>query len=197
MDRDRFLQQLRFITEIDQLKLVLRQTLLIDQSRRENSAEHSWHLAIMAVLLAEYAPEPVDVNRVILMVLLHDLVEIDAGDVFCYDVQGNIGKEERERQAAERIFGLLPPEQAQPFRLAWDEFEERQSPEAKFAAALDRIQPFWHNLQTEGGTWKAHQISPEQVFQRMGPVKDGTPELWSWVEEAIAQASADGLLTQK
>lgn len=197
MNRDRFLQQLQFIAEIDQLKLVLRQTLLMDQSRRENSAEHSWHLALMAVLLAEYAPEPVDVSRVIHMVLVHDIVEIDAGDVFCYDVQGNLGKEDRERQAAERIFGLLPPDQAQAFRLAWDEFEERQSPEAKFAAALDRIQPFFHNLKTEGGTWKQHKIRQEQVLQRMAPVKEGTPELWSWVEEAIAQALDDGLLIKK
>ena len=197
MKRDRFLQQLQFIAEIDQLKLILRQTLLIDQSRRENSAEHSWHLAIMAILLEEYAPEPVDMRRVIHMVLIHDIVEIDAGDVFCYDVQGNVGKEDREREAANRIFGLLPPDQAQSFRQAWDEFEERQSPEAKFTAALDRIQPFWHNLQTEGGTWKAHQISPEQVFQRMAPVKEGTPELWAWVEEAIAQAVDDELIAEK
>ena len=194
MDKDRFLQQLQFIAEIDQLKVVLRQTLLLDQSRRENSAEHSWHLAIMAILLAEYAPGPVEVSKVIKMVLLHDIVEIDAGDVFCYDVQGNIGKAEREQKAADRIFGLLPPEQAQDFRQIWDEFEAQQSAEAQFAAALDRIQPFLHNLKTDGGTWRIHDISKAQVLQRMAPVKEGTPELWPWVEEAIAQAIANGLL---
>ena len=196
MDQDRFLRQLQFITEIDQLKLVLRQTLLIDQSRRENSAEHSWHLAIMAILLTEYAPEPIDVSTVIKMVLLHDIVEIDAGDVFCYDVQGNVGKADREQQAADRIFGLLPPEQAQHFRQVWDEFEAQQSSEARFAAALDRIQPFLHNLKTDGGTWRMHRIQKSQVLQRMAPVKEGTPELWPWVEEAIAQAIANGLLIE-
>ena len=194
IDKDRFLQQLQFIAEIDQLKVVLRQTLLLDQSRRENSAEHSWHLAIMAILLAEYAPGPVEVSKVIKMVLLHDIVEIDAGDVFCYDVQGNIGKAEREQKAADRIFGLLPPEQVQDFRQIWDEFEAQQSVEAQFAAALDRIQPFLHNLKTDGGTWRIHDISKAQVLQRMAPVKEGTPELWPWVEEAIAQAIANGLL---
>lgn len=196
MDKTRFLQQLKFITEIDQLKLVLRQTLLMDQSRRENSAEHSWHLAIMAIVLADYAPAPVNLSKVLKMVLLHDIVEIDAGDVFCYDVQGNVGKEDRECAAASRIFGLLPPEHAQEFRQIWDEFEAKQSVDAQFATALDRIQPFLHNLQTEGGTWTLHRIKKDQVLQRMAPVKEGTPELWTWVEEAIAQAIEEGLLTE-
>ena len=191
---DRFTQQLQFITEIDQLKLVLRQTLLIDQSRRENSAEHSWHLALMAMVLSDYAAVPIELTKVIKMVLLHDIVEIDAGDVFCYDVEGNVGKEEREMLAADRIFGLLPPDQAQAYRAIWDEFEAHDTPEAKFAAALDRIQPFWHNLQTNGGTWRQHRISKAQVLQRMAPVKVGTPDLWPWVEEAIANAVHDGLL---
>lgn len=196
MDKDRFLSQLQFITEIDQLKLVLRQTLLMDQSRQENSAEHSWHLAIMAIVLEEYVPVPVDLRKVITMVLVHDLVEIDAGDVFCFDAQGNVGKADREQQAADRIFGLLPPEQSQDFRQIWDEFEAQDSWEAKFAAALDRIQPFLHNLQTSGGTWRKYGIQKLQVLQRMAPVQQGMPDLWPWVEEAIAQGVANGLLKE-
>ncbi len=187
-------QQLQFIIEIDRLKGILRQTLLIDQSRRENSAEHSWHIALMATLLAEYAPEPVDVLRVIKMLLIHDLVEIDAGDTFCYDEQGNQDKEDREVKAADRLFGLLPADQERELRGLWDEFELRQTPEARFAAALDRIQPFLHNQQTQGGTWRQHGISRSQVMQRMAPVKDGMPALWHWLEDAIAQCVEAGYL---
>lgn len=187
-------QQLQFIVEIDQLKGILRQTLLIDQSRRENSAEHSWHIALMATLLVEYAPEPVDVLRVIKMLLIHDLVEIDAGDTFCYDEQGHSDKAEREAEAADRLFGLLPTDQGQELRDLWDEFEQRHTPEARFAAALDRIQPFLHNQQTQGGTWRQHGISRSQVMQRMAPVKEGMPALWTWLEGAIAQCVEAGYL---
>ncbi|HEY9624203.1 MAG TPA: HD domain-containing protein [Crinalium sp.] len=194
MTTSRLAQQIQFILEIDKLKGILRQTLLIDESRRENSAEHSWHLAIMAILLAEYAPETVDVLRVIKMLLVHDLVEIDAGDTFCYDVQGNQDKAAREAQAADRLFGLLPADQEAELRSLWLEFETRETPAARFAAALDRIQPFLHNRETRGGTWQLHSITSDRVLQRMAPVKDGTPELWPFIQRAIEDCIAAGYL---
>ena len=194
MQVNRLKQQLQFIIEIDKLKNVLRQTLLIDGSRRENSGEHSWHLAMMTMILAEYATEGTDLFRAMKMTLIHDLVEIDAGDTFCYDVQGNESKAERELQAAARIFGILPEEQGEELRLLWDEFEARVTPTAKFAAALDRIQPFMHNQQTEGGTWKIHNINRNQVMKRMAPVEEGTPELWDFILAEIENCIAAGYL---
>jgi putative hydrolases of HD superfamily len=194
MLNSRLAQQIQFILEIDKLKTILRQTLLIDESRRENSAEHSWHLAMMAIVLAEYAPETVDVLRVIKMLLIHDLVEIDAGDTFCYDVQGNSDKAIREAQAADRLFGLLPPDQELEMRSLWQEFEARETPAAKFAAALDRIQPFLHNRETRGGTWRLHGVTRDRVLQRMAPVQDGTPELWPFIQSAIEGCIAAGYL---
>lgn len=185
-------QQLSFILEIDKLKTVLRQTLLTDQSRRENSAEHSWHLAVMAALLTEYAVEPVDVTRVMKMLLVHDIVEIDAGDTFAYDVQANTDKDEREQRAAERLFGMLPEEQGRDLRQLWDEFEERETPESKYANALDRLQPLLHNSQTEGGTWRIHKVSRPAVLKRMEPVKIGMPEIYPVVERIVAEAVAKG-----
>lgn len=185
-------QQISFILEIDKLKTVLRQTLLCDRSRRENSAEHSWHLAVMAVLMAEYAPGPVDVARVVKMVLVHDVVEVDAGDTFAYDPSGNIGKEERERKAAERIFGLLPAEQGKELKALWEEFEARETTEAKFANALDRLQPLLHNSRTEGGTWKIHNVNRKQVMWRMDPVREGMPEVWPLVLKIVEDACGCG-----
>jgi putative hydrolase of HD superfamily len=191
----RLAQQLQFIVEIDKLKRVLRQTLLTDASRQENSAEHSWHLAIMAILLAEYAPsEDLDLLRVIKMLLIHDLVEIDAGDTFCYDIQSNLDKAEREIQAADRIFGLLPPEQGDELRSLWEEFEAQATPAAQFAAALDRLQPLLHNQHTQGGTWRIHGIVRDQVLQRMRPVEQGVPALWPVVEQIIEDCVAAGYL---
>lgn len=194
MENQRLAQQLQFIVEIDKLKTVLRQTLLIDSSRRENSAEHSWHLAIMAIALAEYAPEPINVNRVIYMVLLHDIVEIDAGDTFCYDTKGYEDKAERENQAAERIFGLLPDDQAPIFRAIWEEFEAGETADARFAKALDCLQPFLHNYHTEGGTWKLHNIHHGQVLTRMQAVKEGLPGVWPTIEQLIAISIEKGFL---
>jgi putative hydrolase of HD superfamily len=146
--------QLHFLLEADQLKAVLRQSTLIDVSRRENSAEHSWHLALMALVLQGHAPAGTDISRVVAMVLLHDLVEIDAGDLFAYaGPQAQARQEAAEHAAADRIFALLPPPQAAAFRALWDEFEERRTPEAKFARALDRLQPMLANYETGGGTW--------------------------------------------
>ena len=195
MQSSRLAQQLQFIVEIDKLKRVLRQTLLTDESRQENSAEHSLHLAIMAILLTEYAPSSeIDVLHVIKMLLIHDLVEIDAGDTFCYDVQGNLDKAVREAEAAKRIFGLLPEEQSAELRNLWEEFEAQETPAAKFAAALDRIQPLLHNQQTRGGTWRIHGITREQVLWRMQPVKDGAPALWSVVQKIIEDCVVAGYL---
>lgn len=192
----RLTQQLEFILEIDRLKQILRQTLLTDGSRRENSAEHSWHIAIMAVVLAEYAPAGTDLFRAVKMLLIHDLVEIDAGDTFCYDVQGYQDKAVRESQAAARLFGLLPAEQGEELRQLWEEFEAQTSATAQFAAALDRIQPFLHNRQTQGGTWRIHNVSRAQVTKRMEPVAAGTPALWDFVQRAIDDCVEAGYLKE-
>jgi putative hydrolase of HD superfamily len=152
---------------------------------------------MMAILLSEYAPsEDVDLLRVIKMLLIHDLVEIDAGDTFCYDLQGNQNKALREDQAATRLFGMLPEDQGIQLRELWQEFETQQTIEAKFAAALDRLQPLLHNQQTRGGTWRIHGISRKQVLQRMYPVKDGAPVLWQLVEKVIEDAVAAGYLSE-
>ncbi|WGV28551.1 HD domain-containing protein [Halotia branconii] len=196
MQINRLTQQFQFIIEIDRLKQILRQTLLTDGSRRENSAEHSWHLAMMAIALAEYTPEGVDLFHAIKMLLVHDLVEIDAGDTFCYDVQGNHSKAEKETQAASRLFGLLPANQGSELRLLWEEFEARETPTAKFAAALDRIQPLLHNQQTKGGTWRIHGIRRDQVMKRVAPVKTGAPELWPFVLQLIEDCVAAGYLQE-
>ena len=186
--------QILFILEIDKLKGILRQTRLIDDSRPENSAEHSWHLALMAIILAEYAPSQVDLGRAITMVLLHDLVEIDAGDTFCYDVQGNQDKAIREEKAATRIFGMLPEDQGQSLREIWAEFEAAATPTAQFAVALDRLQPLLLNQQNQGGTWQLYGITQDQVMQRMTPVQDGTPQLWALVEQIVADCIKAGYL---
>ena len=190
----RLLSQLDFVLEIDRLKGVLRQTLLTDGSRRENSAEHSWHIAVMALLLQEYAAEPIDPLRVATMLLIHDIVEIDAGDTFCYDTAGHADKAERETAAAERIFGLLPADQGATFRTYWEEFEARSSPDARFAAALDRMQPLLHNLQTEGAAWQRHGITVDQVLSRNAHMAEGAPALWAYTEAMIHDAVARGWL---
>jgi len=192
----RLAQQIEFLLEIDRLKHILRQTLLTDSSRRENSAEHSWHIAIMAMVLAEYAPADVDLCRAIKMLLIHDLVEIDAGDTFCYDLQANQDKAEREQQAATRLFGLLPDDQGVEFRQLWEEFETRETSTARFAAALDRIQPFLHNHQTQGGTWRIHSVTRDQVMKRMEPVAVGAPELWDFVQQTIEECVEAGYLKE-
>ena len=189
---DRLGRQLRFIAEVDALKRVLRQTLVGDASRRENSAEHSWHLALMASLLAEWAPEGVDVARAMRIALVHDLVEIDAGDAFCYDADANVGKEERERRAAERVFGLLPADQGEELRGLWEEFEAGRTPEARYANALDRLQPLLQNLYTDGGTWRMHGVERERVRARMEPIRGAMPEVWPFVEWMLEHSAAKG-----
>lgn len=187
-------QQLRFVVELDRLKLVLRATSLCDGSRRENSAEHSWHLAMLAVVMAEYAPPGTDLLRALKMALIHDVVEIDAGDAFCYDPAATEGKEERERLAADRLFGMLPEDQARELRGLWDEYEERRTPDAKFANALDRLQPMLQNMETGGGTWARHGVHRDSVRRRMEPIADGMPDVWPYVEDALARAIEAGWL---
>ncbi len=196
LDLDRMNQQVAFIECLDRLKMVQRQNLVMDESRRENSAEHSWHITTMAIVLAEYAPQPVDLLRVVKMLLLHDVIEIEAGDTFCYDVAGNHDKEERERRAADQLFGLLPDDLGSDFRALWDEFEAGETAAAGFANALDRLQVLLQNLNTRGGTWRIHAIEKARVVQRMLPIKTGAPALWPVVEDYLAQACARGLLNE-
>jgi putative hydrolases of HD superfamily len=192
VDTTRLAAQLAFVVEIDRLKGVLRQTPLCDGSRRENSAEHSWHLAIMAMLLAEHAGTHLDVSRVVRMLLVHDLVEIDAGDTFAYDATGNVGRAERERVAAARIFGLLPDDQATELRALWEEFEAQESTDARFAVALDRLQPLLNNHHSKGGSWVAHGIARSQVLRRMQPIQSGLPAAWPVVLDLVERNCACG-----
>src|SRR4029077_11036666 len=178
-------QFVAFLIEADKLKKILRRTLLADASRRENSAEHSWHLALSAMALEEYAAEPVDLRRVLEMVVVHDLVGIDAGDTFAYDVAGNATRHARESAAADRIFGLLPADAGARLRALWEEFESRATPEARFATAVDRIQPFLQNVKAGGGTWKIYGLRREQVLERMDPVRTALPALWPMVSRAV------------
>jgi len=192
---ERLDQQIRFVTEIDRLKGVLRQTMLAGPGRRENSAEHSWHLAVMALALAGHAPRGTDIARVTAMVLVHDLVEIDAGDLFVYaDEEQQARQEKAERAAADRIFALLPADQAASLRGLWDEFEERRTPEARFARALDRLQPMLENLKAGGGTWREHGITADQVLAKVVLIEDGSPALGRYARDLVQRAVRDGLL---
>ena len=193
----RLSQQIQFIIEIDKLKGILRQTRLTDNSRQENSAEHSWHLAIMAIVLLEYAPPKVDLLRAIKMLLIHDLVEIDAGDTFCYDVESNLDKAAREETAATRLFGLLPEEQGKELRKLWEEFEAFETATSRFAVALDRLQPLLQNQQNQGGTWQLYGITKNQVIQRMAPVQEVSPVLGLMVEQIIEDCIAAGYLNRE
>jgi len=187
-------QQIQFILEIDKLKSVLRQTMLLTGERRENTAEHSWHIAMIAVTLAEYSNQPIDVAHVVKMLLIHDIVEIDAGDTFGYDVVGYEDKAAREQAAAARIFGLLPPDQRDEYQAIWQEFEARQTAEAKFANVADRLMPIMHNFHTEGNAWQRHGITKSQVIQRIKPMADGSEALWQFTETLINEAVEKGYL---
>lgn len=186
--------QLRFAVEVDRLKGVLRQTRLVDGSRHENSAEHSWHVALLASVLAEHAAAPVDAGRVARMLLVHDLVEIEAGDTFCYDADANRDREAREAAAAARLFGLLPAAQGAEMRALWEEFEAGTTDDARFAVALDRLQPLLLNHHGDGGSWVTHGIARAQVLARMAPIRTNAPALWPVVERVVAEAVAAGRL---
>jgi putative hydrolase of HD superfamily len=192
---ERLEQQMRFVTELGALKGVLRQTVLAGLGRRENSAEHSWHLAMMVMALAEHAPPGTDLNRVTGMVLMHDLVEIDAGDLFAYaDTEEQERQEAAERAAADRIFGLLPADQGRVLRGVWDEFNQRETPEAKFARALDRLQPMLENMAVGGGTWQRHGITADQVLAKVELIDDGSASLGRLARGLVSEAVAAGIL---
>ncbi|MEZ4576539.1 MAG: HD domain-containing protein [Desulfobacterales bacterium] len=192
---NRLARQIQFIVEIDKLKQIVRQSYLTDASRLENSVEHSWHLAMMAMVLAEYANEPdIDAGRVVKMVLIHDLVEIDAGDTFLYDAEHAESKREREIAAADRIFSLLPTDQEAGFRALWEEFEARETPAAKFAYALDRLQPMLHNVITRGKSWQRHGITLSQVMAKNSPMKEGSESLWEYISGLLDAAAEEGVI---
>lgn len=194
----RLAQQIEFIVECDKLKEIFRQTQLTKSRRAENDAEHSWHLCLCVITLAEHANAPdLNVLRVLNMVILHDLVEIDAGDTFAYDTAAMANQHEREAVAAERIFGMLPPDQAREFRTIWDEFEAKATPEAKFANAVDRFQPMLLNCRTQGGGWKKHGITHDRVIARNQHVADGCRELWQYADQMLKDAVAAGHLAPK
>ena len=194
MNTDRLNKQIAFILELDRLKGVLRRSYLVHDPRRENSAEHSWHLAVLAMVLDEYASVEVNQAHVIKMLLVHDVVEIDAGDTYCYDVAGNDSKADREQLAADRLFGLLPDDQQDEMRGLWEEFEARATPEAKFAAALDRLMPLLHNYHTQGRSWLEHGVTEAQVLERNRHTGEGSEALWAYVEAMIADAVGKGYL---
>jgi putative hydrolases of HD superfamily len=183
-------QQLAFVLEIDRLKSIIRRNYLIDESRHENSAEHSWHLAMIVLVLYRYASEPIDLLKTLRLVLLHDVVEIDAGDAFVYDEDAQQRREQLERVAAVRIFGLLPSQQGEEFHQLWLEFEERQTPEARFAAAVDRLMPLLHNCFTGWPGWKEHQVTRDQVINKNRIIGDGSEALWNLAKALIEETLA-------
>jgi putative hydrolase of HD superfamily len=196
MSDDRLSQQIAFLVQADRLKTILRRTPLTDNSRLENSAEHSWHLALAAIALREHAPAGVDLARVLELVVVHDLVEIDAGDTFAYDPAAHATKAERERAAAERLFGVLPSDQCAIFRALWDEFEAQVTPASRFANALDRFQALLLNSQSGGGSWATHRVKRSQVLARMAPVQSALPSLWRYVLEVIDRACDSGAIVR-
>lgn len=182
---ERMRKQIEFLMEIDKVKNIFRQTYLADGNRKENDAEHSWHLAVAAFLLKEYAVEDVDVLKVIIMVLIHDLVEIDAGDTYAYDDEGAKTKRAREEAAADRIFGLLPEDQGVYFRELWEEFEAYESADAKYAHLLDNFQPLLLNHESGGKSWIEHDVKKSQIYKRNARIEETSPEVWEWMKQIV------------
>ncbi|WP_054957302.1 HD domain-containing protein [Paenibacillus dakarensis] len=189
-------KQINFLIEIDKLKNIERKTKIISGSRLENDAEHSWHLAMMAIILHKESNHDIDLYKVIKMLLVHDLVEIDAGDTFAYDTNGQIDKYERENLAAKRLFGLLPVEQGNELMELWIEFENKETNEAKFAASLDRLQPLIHNHLNQGDTWKKYNITSDQVINRNREISNGSESLWEFAKQIIDRSIDQGILSR-
>jgi putative hydrolase of HD superfamily len=195
MNKERLLKQIEFIVEIDKLKRILRQNVVIGTQKQEDDAEHSWHLAVMAIILSEHAAEKeLDILKVVKMVLIHDLVEIDAGDTFCYDEKANQDKAQREQRAAQRLFNILPPDQAREIWELWQEFEGMETAEARFAACLDRIQPLILNYYTQGHTWQKPGVTSEKVLKRNAVLEDNAPLLWEFAQDLIHKSIQKGYL---
>ena len=192
---DHLLNQIEFIREIDKLKYIFRKTKLINSDRPENDAEHSWHLAMMAIVLAGHANEPIDLEKVMKMVLIHDIVEIDSGDVFVYDTTKSHDNFDEELKAARRIFGILPEEQAEEFINLWIEFEEMKTPESKFARLLDRLEPLLQNASNNGGTWREFDVKYDQVMEKKQVIKYGSEELWKFAKQLIDESVEKGILS--
>ena len=192
MDQERFLKQLDFCLELDKEKNIFRQTHLSGHGRQENDAEHAWYMAIMAYLLREYANEEIDIARTMLMILIHDVVEIDAGDTYAYDTEALKNQKEREEKAAERLFGMLPREQGAELRALFEEFEEGETAEARFARAMDNIQPLLLNHSNNGGDWREHGVTRSQVMGRQNGTRPGSEELWQYTKELIDAHVARG-----
>jgi putative hydrolase of HD superfamily len=195
LSAERLDRQITFLMEADRVKTILRRNRVVsDPARRENDAEHMYHFALLAMILVEYSDLPIDLLRVLKMILIHDLVEIDAGDTFIYDAQAQAGKREREELAAGRIFGLLPADQAAEMRALWEEFESEESAEARFAAALDRLQPLLCNYYSQGGAWKEYGVNADQVFARNSKIARGSTELWTYARSFLEDALAKGYM---
>lgn len=194
MDLKNLQQQIDFIKEIDKVKYIQRKTKLFNSDRNENDAEHSWHLAMMAIILAEHSNEPVDILKVVKMVLIHDIVEIDAGDTFIYDTQKNHTNTDEERLAAKRIFGLLPQKQAEGLIEIWEEFEAGLTHEAKFARAMDRLEPLLQNTSNSGGTWNEFDINYSKVYDKKKIIDEGSKTIWDFAEKLIDESVEKGIL---
>lgn len=194
MISDNLLKQIAFIKEIDKVKYIQRKTKLFNSDRNENDAEHSWHLAIMAVVLAEHSNENIDVLKVIKMLLIHDIVEIDAGDTFIYDTQKNHSNTDEERLAANRIFGLLPKAQAEELIEIWEEFEAGETKEAKFAKSMDRLEPLLQNTSNNGGTWAEFGVDYDKVYNKKKVIKEGSEVIWDYAENLINESVDKGIL---
>lgn len=193
-DFERLYEQLEFIREIDKIKYILRRTKLFNSDRRENDAEHSWHLAVMAMVLHEHANQPIDLVRVMKMVLIHDIVEIDAGDVFFYDKTQSHDNRPEEYEAAQRIFGMLPSDQAEELINLWEEFEEQKSFDAQFAKVLDRLEPLLQNASNKGGTWVEHDVRYEEVLESKLIMKDAATPIWEYAQQLLEACVEEGIL---
>jgi putative hydrolases of HD superfamily len=196
MKNEDLISQINFIKEIDKLKYIQRKTRLFNSDRHENDAEHSWHLAMMAIVLAGHSDAPIDVLKVVKMVLIHDIVEIDAGDTFIYDSVKNHTNTDEELLAARRIFGMLPEEQAAEFLAIWEEFEDGHTSEAKFARSMDRLEPLLQNTSNEGGTWKEFNVDYQKVYDKKKAIKNGSASIWQYAENLINESVEKGILSK-